>query len=54
MKFKDVNNKKEQSIDDYSLDRMAINYLKELLAIANNSPEYISAVTELYKAICRI
>lgn len=54
MEVKNIDNKKEQSIDDYSLDRMARNYLKELLAIANNSPEYISAVTELYKAIYRI
>lgn len=54
MECKNVNNKKEQSIDDYSLDRMARNYLKELLTIENNSPEYISAVTKLYKAIYRI
>lgn len=49
-----IENKKEQPINDYSLDRLARNYLKELLNIENNSPEYISAITELYKAIYRI
>lgn len=49
-----LENKKEQPIDDYSLDILARKYLKELLTIENNSPEYISAVTDLYKAIYRI
>lgn len=52
-----LENKKEQPNDDYSdysLDILARKYLKELLTIENNSPEYISAITELYKAIYRI
>lgn len=49
-----LENKKEQPNDDYSLDILARKYLKELLIIENNSPEYISAITELYKAIYRI
>lgn len=49
-----LKNKKEQPIDDYCLERLARNYLKELLKIENNNPEYISAITELYKAIYRI
>ena len=49
-------NKKEQSNDDYSdysLDRLAKKYLKDLLTIEDYSPQYISAITELYKAIYR-
>lgn len=49
-----LENKKEQPIDDYSLERLVRNYLKELLKIENNSSECISAITELYKAIYRI
>lgn len=53
----EIENKKEQpeyEYSDYSLDILAKKYLKELLTIENNSPEYISAITELYKAIYRI
>lgn len=40
-----LENKKEQSIDDYSLDMLARKYLKELLTKENSSPEHISAIT---------
>ena len=46
-------NKKEQPIDDYSLDMDAKRYLKKLLNQGSYSPEYILAVSELYKAIYR-
>lgn len=52
-----LENKKEQpnaDYADYSLDILARKYLKELLTMENSSPEYISAITELYKAIYRI
>lgn len=54
------NNKKEQLqsghsfITDEELDMLAKNFLAKLLAVDNNCPEYISAVTELYRAIYRL
>lgn len=53
----EIESKKEQPEDkysDYSLDILARKYLKGLLTTENNSPEHISAITELYKAIYRI